>query len=72
MKVLKVYGKSYLTTSAWSFYKYWKIVCIKSTHLKLSNMFLDGLVGGWVDEWIDRWMDVKTVLKIAFSNQKNR
>jgi hypothetical protein len=26
---------------------------------------------GWVDGWVDRWMEVKAVLRIAYSNQKD-
>jgi hypothetical protein len=27
-------------------------------------------MGGWMDGWVDGWMGVKTVLRIAYSNQK--
>jgi hypothetical protein len=30
-------------------------------------MYLDG----WMDGWMGGWMEVKAVLRIAFSNQKN-
>jgi hypothetical protein len=33
-------------------------------------MFLDGWMGGWVGGWMDGWMEVKAVLRIAYSNQK--
>jgi hypothetical protein len=28
-------------------------------------------MGGWVDGWMGGWMEVKAVLRIAYSNQKN-
>ena len=27
-------------------------------------------VPGWMDGWVDGWMEVKAVLRIAYSNQK--
>jgi hypothetical protein len=28
-------------------------------------------LGGWVGGWMDGWMEVKAILSIAYSNQKN-
>jgi hypothetical protein len=28
-------------------------------------------VPGWVGGWVDGWVEVKAVLRIAYSNQKN-
>jgi hypothetical protein len=30
-----------------------------------------GWVDGWVGGWMDGWIEVKAVLRIAYSNQKN-
>jgi beta-glucanase (GH16 family) len=37
--------------------------------------WMDGWMGGWVDGWMggwmgDGWMEVKSILRIAYSNQK--
>jgi hypothetical protein len=29
-------------------------------------------MGGWVDGWMDGWVGVKAVLRIAYSNQKQK
>jgi hypothetical protein len=29
-------------------------------------------MGGWMGGWVDGWMGVKAVLRIAYSNQKNK
>jgi hypothetical protein len=33
-------------------------------------MFLDGWMDGWVGGWVDGLMEVKVVVRIAYSNQK--
>jgi hypothetical protein len=30
------------------------------------------LLGGWVDGWMNGWVGVKAVLRIAYSNQKQK
>jgi hypothetical protein len=29
-------------------------------------------LGGWMDGWVGGWVGVKAVLRIAYSNQKDR
>jgi hypothetical protein len=32
--------------------------------------WMDGWMDGWVGGWVDGWVEVKAVLRIAYSNQK--
>jgi hypothetical protein len=34
--------------------------------------WMDGWVDGWVGGWVGGWVEVKAVLRIAYSNQKQQ